>query len=55
MIADILTKALEKGSFIKFRDVIMNNHISLKESVAAAVCGLYGDARRLADRLVKHL
>ena len=55
MIADIFTKALEKGSFIKFRDVIMNNHVSLKESLAAAVCGLHGEARRLADRLVGRL
>ncbi len=52
MIADIFTKALDKGTYLKFRDIIMNNHVSLKETLAAAVCGLRGDARRLADRLM---
>ena len=55
MIADMFTKALDKGTYCKFRDVIMNNHVSLRETVAAAVCGLRGDSRRLADRLIGHL
>ena len=36
MIADLFTKALDKGSFIKFRDVMMNS--PLREALAAAVC-----------------
>ena len=55
MIADMFTKALDKASFIKFRDVIMNNHVSLKETIAAAACKLNGNVRRLADHLYEHL
>ena len=55
MIADLFTKALDKGSFIKFRDVMMNIHSPLRETLAAAVCQMHGDARRLADRLARQL
>ena len=55
MIADMFTKALDKASFIKFRDVIMNKHVSLKETIAAAACKLNGNVRRLADHLYEHL
>ena len=55
MIADLFTKALDKGSFVKFRDVMMNIHSPLRETLAAAVCQMNGDARRLADRLARQL
>lgn len=55
MIADIFTKALEKGSFIKFRDTIMNHNTPLKEALSAAMCSMHGEARRLADRLHRRL
>ena len=55
MIADIFTKALEKGSFIKFRDIIMNHNTPLKEALSAAMCNMHGEARRLADRLSRRL
>ena len=32
MIADMFTKALDKASFIKFRDVVMNNHMCIRSS-----------------------
>ena len=35
MIADLFTKALDKGSFIKFRDVMMNNHSPLREALTS--------------------
>ena len=41
MIADIFTKALDKGSFIKFRNIIMNHDTPLKEALSAAVCGMH--------------
>ena len=53
--AALFTKALDKGSFIKFRDVMMNIHSPLRETLAAAVCQMHGDARRLADRLARQL
>ena len=31
MIADMFTKALDKGSFTKFRDVVMNSHLPLRD------------------------
>ena len=55
MIADIFTKALDKGSFTKFRDIIMNNHVSLRDALSIAVCGLRGEASKLAGRLAKHI
>ena len=57
MIADMFTKAVDKGSFIMFRDVIMNNHVSLRlrEALLAAVCGLHGKAGRLASQLAERL
>ena len=39
MVADLFTKALDKGTFIKFRDVMMNNHTPLREALSTAVCG----------------
>ena len=55
MIADIFTKALEKGSLVKFRNLVMNHNTPLKEALSAAVCGMHGEARRLADRMSQRL
>ena len=55
MIADIFTKAVDKGSFILFRDIIMNNNVSLREALSTAACGLHGKAGRLASQLAKRL
>ena len=55
MIADIFTKALDKGIFIKFRDVMMNNNAPLREALSAAADTLHGEACRLAQRLARQL
>ena len=55
MVADLFTKALDKGAFIKFRDLMMNNHTPLREALSTAVCGLHGEAGRLAKRLMRQL
>ena len=55
MIADMFTKALDKGSFIRFRDVILNNHVPLRETLAAAFGGMHGESRRLCERLLQRL
>ena len=52
MSADIFTKALEKGAFIKFRNVIMNCNPGLRDALLAAQATLHGEARLLVDRLV---
>ena len=44
-----------KGTFIKFRDVMMNNHTPLREALSTAVCGLHREASRLAKRLMRQL
>ena len=55
MIADMFTKALDKGSFTKFRDVVMNNHLSLREALAVAVGALHGYNAHVAKRLQRRL
>ena len=52
MTADIFTKALEKGTFIKFRNLIMNANTGLRDSLMAARATLHGEARLLVDRLI---
>ena len=52
MTADMFTKALDKGTFIKFRDIIMNNNVPLRETLSSAAFGnMHGESRRLCERL----
>ena len=55
MIADIFTKALDKGTFTKFRDVIMNSHLPLREALALAASTLHGYNAQVATRLQRRL
>ena len=55
MVADMFTKALDKGTFIRFRDIIMNNNIPLRETLAAACSNMHGESRKLASRLLGRL
>ena len=55
MIADMFTKALEKSSFVRFRNVVMNCNCTARESLALALLSLHGKARRMADRLLVQL
>ena len=50
MIADLFTKALEKGQFFKLRDVMMNHHAQLRDALSIAMCRMHGSASRLAGR-----
>ena len=50
MIADLITKALEKGQFFKLRDVMMNHHAQLRDALSIAMCRMHGSASRLAGR-----
>ena len=55
MAADIFTKALEKGLFVKFRNVIMNCNPGLRDSLMAARSTIHGEARLLVDRLLSRV
>ena len=55
MIADLFTKALEKGQFFKLRDVMMNHHAPLRDALSVAMCQMHGSASRLAQRLSRQL
>ena len=55
MTADIFTKALEKGLFVKFRNTLMNCNAGLKESLAVARAKVHGEARLLIDRLINRV
>ena len=55
MVADMFTKALDKGSFVKFRDVIMNCQAPLRQTLSSMMCNLHGESNRLAGRLIRRL
>ena len=55
MIADLFTKALEKGQFLKLRDVMMNHHAPQRDALSIAMCQMHGLASRLAQRLSRQL
>ena len=52
MTADIFTKALEKGAFVKFRNIIMNVNTGLRDSLFAAKSTVHGEAKLLIERLI---
>ena len=51
MLADIFTKAADKGTFVKMRNVMMNASQHLIPGLEAAMLTLHGSSRRLADKL----
>ena len=55
MIADLFTKALEKGQYLKLRDVMMNHHAPLRDALSVAMCQMHGSSSRLAQRLARQL
>jgi hypothetical protein len=55
MVADMFTKALEKSTFVRFRNVMMNCNSSARDTLQKAASSLHGEARRLADRLLRQL
>jgi len=52
MSADMFTKALEKGLFTKFRNVVMNSNSALRECLNGAAATVHGEAKLLIDRLI---
>ena len=52
MVADMMTKALDKASFAKFRNVAMNANADLRSSLQDAASFLHGEAQMLVSRLL---
>ena len=52
MLADMFTKPLEKSTFIRFRNVVMNNQVLVHEALSMAIGTVNGEARRLMERLL---
>ena len=55
MIADIFTKATDKGTFTKMRNVVMNCNSTLRASLYKSVTTVHGEARLLMDRLLSRV
>ena len=55
MIADILTKACEKGTCIKLQNVMMNNNAGLRTKLEQSLLAFAGTSRRLATHLLAKL
>ena len=51
MLADIFTKAADKGTFVKMRNVMMNASQHLIPGLKGAMLTLHGATRRLATKL----
>ena len=52
MVADMMTKALDKASFAKFRNVAMNCNHQLRSSLQSSMTALHGEAQLLVSRLL---
>ena len=55
MVAVMFTKALEKSSFIRFRNLIMNTSGSTRDSLQLALLSLHGEAKRMVERLLRQI
>ena len=55
MVADMFTKALEKSSFIRFRNLIMNTNGSTRDSWQLALLSWRGEAKRMVERLLRQI
>ena len=55
MVADILTKAVEKAKFVKMRDFMMNVHCTLRGQLEAGLQTAIGSSSRMMSRLLERL
>lgn len=51
MVADIMTKAVDRGTCFKMRAQMMNVHANLRKSLEEHVCSMADDAARIARNL----
>ena len=55
MIADIMTKAVEKAKFAKMRDFMMNVHSTLRTQLEAGLCTAIGSSSKMMNCLLDRL
>ena len=55
MIADIMTKATDKGTFMKMRGQIMNNHAALREAMIQGMACMGFNARQMIGRVASQI
>ena len=55
MIADMLTKSLDRGTFAQFRNIVMNVTSLLKTEIDRAKVATHGSLSRMLDRVVGRL
>ena len=55
MLADIFTKATDKGTFGKMRNAMMNIHGNLYHGLEKARLALRGNGARIAERMMELL
>ena len=55
MVADLMTKVTDKGTFIRLRNHMMNVHSELRTSLADTMFKIHGEASLLVERLMRKL
>lgn len=55
MIADMHTKAVEKGAFVRFRNIMMNVNVGLRNRLKESIAAYAGSTRKLACKLLDRL
>ena len=56
MIADVMTKATDKGTYMKMREQIMNNHVGLRvANVSGHGLHMVWNAQQAISRIANHL
>ena len=55
MLADIFTKAVEKSTFVRLRNTMMNVHANLRIALADSGYALHGAAARIVERMGRWL
>ena len=55
MIADVMTKATDKGTYMKMRGQIMNNHVGLREAMYQGMACMGWNAQQAMNRIASHL
>ena len=55
MLADVMTKPADKGTFVRMRNVMMNVHSGLRNSLVESAHALHGEALLLVQRLMSRV
>jgi hypothetical protein len=55
MIADMFTKAVDKPTFVKARNIIMNAHGTFAAGLERGMVALHGASRRICEHLLSRV